>query len=114
MLDKINDSHLGEENCTQRARGIIFRPDLTNDIKKKVLNCPVCLEHKNSDVKEPMLPNQVPNRPWEVVANDLFHWNDTGYVGVVGLYSRYLEVDKLTTDSHSQNQRFLFYAWNFF
>ena len=85
MLDKIHDSHLGVDKCTHRAREIMFWPKMTGDIKDKVLSCPVCLEHRNSNVKEPMIPNEIPDRPWQVVATDLFHWNDTEYVMVVDL-----------------------------
>ncbi|XP_052777918.1 uncharacterized protein K02A2.6-like [Mya arenaria] len=91
MLDKVYDSHLGIEKCTQRARSVMFWPNMTKDIKNKVLNCPICLEHRNSNVKEPMIPNQIPSRPWEVVATDIFHWNDSNYIVVVDLYSRYFE-----------------------
>ncbi|XP_052783396.1 uncharacterized protein K02A2.6-like isoform X1 [Mya arenaria] len=92
MLDKVHDSHLGMiEKCTQRARSVMFWPNMTKDIKNKVLNCPICLEHRNSNVKEPMIPNQIPSRPWEVVATDIFHWNDSNYIVVVDLYSRYFE-----------------------
>ncbi|XP_052814250.1 uncharacterized protein K02A2.6-like [Mya arenaria] len=91
MMDKVHDSHLGIEKCTQRARSVMFWPNMTKDIKNKVLNCPICLEHRDSNVKEPMIPNQIPSRPWDVVATDIFHWNDSNYIVVVDLYSRYYE-----------------------
>ncbi len=63
MLDKIHDSHLGVEKCTQRARSVMFWPNMTKDVKDRVLNCPICLEHRNSNTKEPMILNQIPEGP---------------------------------------------------
>ena len=91
MLDKLHESHLGVEKCLQLARHIMFWPDMTNDIKTKVLNCTICLENRNSNVKEPMVSNDIPSIPWETVATDLFHWNDTNCIVAVDLYSRYFE-----------------------
>ena len=61
MLDKLHESHLGIDKCLQRARDIMFWPCMTDDIKTKVQKCTVCLEHRNSNVKEPMLSNDIQN-----------------------------------------------------
>ena len=68
MLEKIHDSHLDVDKCTHYAREIMFWPNMTGDIKDKVLRCPICLEHRSSKVKKPMIPNDIPDRPWQVVA----------------------------------------------
>ena len=48
------------------------------------------LKHQN-----PVLPHCIPDRPWQVVATDLFTWNNEDYIVTVDYYSRYFELDKL-------------------
>ncbi|MCG7882987.1 MAG: DDE-type integrase/transposase/recombinase, partial [Candidatus Thiodiazotropha endolucinida] len=95
MLEKIHECHLGVEKCTQRARDVLFWPNMTSDIRATVLNCAVCLEHRNANQKEPLKSHNIPDRPWQVVATDLFYWNNTDYIVLVDLYSRFFEVSRL-------------------
>ena len=95
MLEKIHASHLGIEKCTQQAREVLFWPSMTTDIRTTVLDCAICLEHRNANQKEPLYSYKIPDRPWQTVATDLFHWNNVDYVVLVDLYSRYFEVSSL-------------------
>ena len=42
-----------------------------------------------------MMSHEVPERPWQNVATDLFQWKDRHYILVVDYYSRYFEVAQL-------------------
>ena len=44
-------------------------------------------------MKEPMIPSRIPSKPWEIVATDLFTWDQCEYLIIVD--SRYFEVAKL-------------------
>ena len=74
----------------------LFWPNMSSDIRATVLNCDVCLEHKNANQKEPLTSHPIPDRPWQVLSTDIFHWNNTNYIVLVDLYSRYFEVGRLT------------------
>jgi transposase InsO family protein len=39
-----------------------------------------------------MIPHEIPQYPWQIVASDLFEWNGGSYVLVVDYYSRYWEI----------------------
>ena len=39
-----------------------------------------------------MLLYEIPQYPWQIVATDLFLWNDVYYVAVVDYFSRYWEI----------------------
>ncbi|XP_021341363.1 uncharacterized protein K02A2.6-like [Mizuhopecten yessoensis] len=97
MLDLLHSGHMGVEKCRSRAKDIMFWPGLSSDISDLVLNCPTCLELRNSNAKEPMLPREISARPWQIVATDLFAWNDQDFVVVVDYHSRYFEVSKLSS-----------------
>ncbi|VDH98496.1 Hypothetical predicted protein [Mytilus galloprovincialis] len=94
MLDKIHTGHMGVEKCIRRARDVLFWPKMSLDISDMVLKCSVCLERRNSNAKEPLEPHKIPQYPWQVVATDLFYWNND-YIVIVDYYSLYLEVNKL-------------------
>ena len=72
MLDKIHNSHLRVEKCLNRARETVYWPGVCEQIKEKVAKCEICNKYRNCQVKEPLLPHPVPDRPWQVLAADLF------------------------------------------
>jgi len=48
-----------------------------------------------------MLPTPLPTYPWEKVAADLFELKQATYLLVVDYYSRFVEVQKLTSTTSS-------------
>ena len=101
MLDRLHVDHLGEEKTQQRARGIVFWPCMSSDIKQKIANCEVCATHRASNQKEPMIPHELPTRPWQKVATDLFTWEGRQFMVTVDYFSRFFEIDELTTTTSS-------------
>ncbi|XP_035230367.1 uncharacterized protein LOC118202312 [Stegodyphus dumicola] len=45
---------------------------MNKQIEDKISKCPMCNENQNKNIREPMIPNEVPNLPWYKVATDLF------------------------------------------
>ncbi|XP_041867384.1 uncharacterized protein K02A2.6-like [Melanotaenia boesemani] len=95
MLEKIHTGHMGIERSKQRARDALFWPKMGKDITSTVENCPICQERRASNPKEPLIPHQIPERPWQIVASDLFTWKGEEYLLVVDYYSRYFEIERL-------------------
>ena len=95
MLEKIHQSHLGMEKCKRRTRDIMFWPQMNEQIEAVVSKCETCQEYQMSNPKEPMVQAPIPSRPWQMVATDLFMWEQNNYMVVVDYYSRYIEVAKL-------------------
>ena len=99
MTQKVHDSHMGVEKTLQRARDIMFWPRMTADITSHVLNCNVCLQYRKSNTKEPLVSHKIPDRPWQVVGTDVFAWDNKDYLVTVDYFSRYFEVDLLSSTS---------------
>lgn len=72
MLDRIHMGHMGVTKCSQQAREVMFWPGMNKAIEQMVLRCTICQEHLDSNPKEPMIPGPAPERPWEIIATDLF------------------------------------------
>ncbi|XP_053395760.1 uncharacterized protein LOC128555943 [Mercenaria mercenaria] len=96
LLSKLHSSsHMGIEKTISRASDIVFWPRITQEIKDLVLKCPVCLQHRDSNQKEPLVYTQVPEYPWQVVGTDLFEFNGKDFLIVADHYSHYFEVKEL-------------------
>ena len=89
MLDKLHTSHLGEEKTKQRARDVVFWPGINADIEEKVSECEICARHRASNTKEPMISHEIPTRPWQKVATNLFQWENRHFIVTVDYYSRF-------------------------
>ncbi|CAI5671962.1 unnamed protein product [Oreochromis niloticus] len=95
MLERIHTGHMGIERSKQRARDALFWPGMGKDIATTVENCSICQERCAANPIEPLIPHQIPERPWQAVASDLFTWRGRDYLVVVDYYSRYFEVERL-------------------
>ena len=63
-------------------------------------SCPTCMKNSPPPV-QPLLQSELPSHPWERVAADLFQLNNTVYLLVVDYFSRFMEVQKLTSTTSS-------------
>lgn len=75
---------------------------MSEAIVTTVQQCAFCREKKTSQRKEPLMPSELPARPWQKVAIDLFEFRRKNYLAVSDYYSRYLEILHLPTTTSSQ------------
>ena len=92
MLKLIHEGHLGVEKCRARARQVLFWPGMSQDIAETVSKCEICLTHRASQQKEPLLCHKVPQRPWQKLAADIMTWQEKDYLVVVDYFSKYPEI----------------------
>ena len=72
VLNCIHESHLGIEKCKSRARAVVYWPGMSAAIERMVAKCPVCLKYQRENQKEPLLPHEVPQRPWQKLGTNIF------------------------------------------
>ena len=63
-------------------------------IKDLVERCPTCVK-EHTPGKEPLIPTDLPDYPWQKIGSDLFFMNGANYLVVVDYFSRYFETIKL-------------------
>ena len=95
MLDKIHTRHLGEVKCKNRARQVLFWPQMGRDIENIVRKCEACITFRNKQQSEPLQPLPVTTNPWSRVSTDLFEFKNKQYLVCVDSYSGYPEVEEI-------------------
>ena len=101
MLEKVHSNHLGVKKTKQRARDVLFWSEMGTEIHNTVASCPICATKRPSNPKEPLLPHNISSCPWQKIATDIFTWDKKDYLITVDFYSRFFEIDLLTTTTSS-------------
>lgn len=65
---------------------------MNSQIDELVSNCATCLTNSNANPHEALQPHEIPNRPRQRIATDLFEWKGRTHLIIVDHYSRYPEV----------------------
>ena len=94
----IHVGHIGIVKCRNRAKEVMFWPNMHGKIEEMVSNCPICLQFCISNApKELMISHEFPEFRWQVVAADLFQINAEHYHLVLDYHSRYFELEKMSS-----------------
>lgn len=93
-LEAIHSAHQGIEKCRARAKYSVWWPKLSAELQQLVDSCAVCVQNRPKR-SEPLKPSNFPDRPWQIIAMDLFKHNTNWYLLVADFYSRYPEVYQL-------------------
>ena len=64
MVAIIHETHMGTKKSKERARAVMYWPQMTRQIKYISSKCPICARFRNSNKKEPMMPHPLPQEPW--------------------------------------------------
>ena len=96
---KLHASHLGTENCLQRAQETIFWLNMNAESKEMIETCETCCKYKTCHQRVSDT-TQSTSWPWKQVGVDLFELNKKEYLITVD-YSNFCEVDRLTSTTSS-------------
>ena len=99
-LNQIHEGHQGISKCRERAKISVWWPGLSAQIKVMVENCTTCSKYRQQH-PEPLMPTPLPQRPWQLIATDLFILEKVTYLLVGDYYSRYVEVVALPKSTSS-------------
>jgi hypothetical protein len=102
IMSQLHEGHQGIEKTRRLARESVYWVNINSDIKKLCKSCGPCQEYQESNKREPLIPHEVPTRPWQFIASDLFEINHRQYLLTVDRYSQYPLVDAMPTVVSSQ------------
>lgn len=92
LLDELHSAHQGRERTLARARQCLYWPGITRDVENLVKICDKCEFFKSSHAKEPLIQDEIPSRPGEVIAADLFSYANGEFLVITDKYSGWSEV----------------------
>ena len=96
ILGKVHAGHQGIQRCHLRLATSVWWPGVSKEIEQFIKSCPVCMKNTRPHT-EPLLQPALPRHPWEKVAADLFQLKGKSYLVVVNYYSKYVEVQTLSS-----------------
>ena len=97
ILENIHAGHQGVTKSQLLAKSVVYWPALNRNIEQFVQSCETCQNALPSQPHEPLMQHDIPERAWQTVGTDLFHWNNSDYLLIVDYYSKFPYVKKLTT-----------------
>ena len=92
MKDLLHTGHFGIERCKCRARESIYWPGLNGELKDLVSNCSTCLQYRNAQPEEPLIPHNIPTEVWSKVGTDLFSIKNKNYLIVTDYNTKFFDV----------------------
>ena len=95
-----DDGHQGIVKCCVRARQSVWWPGMSSDVDSHITQCPTCAECRPNP-PEALSPSISPRLPWEKVACDLCDHNGKQFLILVDYFSRYIEVEQLSSTTYS-------------
>lgn len=98
-LQYIHSGHQGIVKSRERAKMSVWWLGLSSQIERLVKNCPQCVENR-TNIKEPFLKDNLPERPWQKIAVDLFKYK-TWFLIITDYFSKYFEVFELSSLSEA-------------
>ena len=101
MLALLHESHQGIKKSTARAREVMYWPGISRDIEDTITRCRKCSEWRRNNQKEPLIPHEVPGRPWQKLGADIFEIRGKNYLCVVDYYSKFPEINLLSFKTSS-------------
>ena len=89
FLARLHQPHQGVKKTRLRARNCVYWPGINEDIETTVKGCEACQENQKSQPREPMMPHEVPQGPWEVLITDLFHFDGENHLMLTDYFSKF-------------------------
>ena len=116
VIEQIHQkSHLGINKCINRLKDVFFWSGMAAQIKDIISQCVICNEFRGAQQKEPMIPHEIPTKPWEICANHLFELDKETYIVIADYYLKCFEVKKIASSSSKTVINVLkdfFQVWN--
>ena len=72
IKQKLHRSHGGIQSCLRRAREVVYWPGMTKELTDYIQQCETCNTYSSEQQRQPLIPHEIPERPWQRVACDIF------------------------------------------
>ena len=98
VKERLHSAPLGYDSMMRRARGLVFLPSMSREIKQLADSCEICLEAKPRNQKETLIQHVPSDEPWEKIGVDLFTIANRDYLVTVDYFSNFWEISSFADD----------------
>lgn len=99
---QLHSAHSGYDAMMRRARGTVYWPNISADVKQMADNCEACQELKPRTSKLLLNQHDDGHTPWNKIGMDLFEIKSRNYLVTIDYFSNYIEIDYLSKTSSAQ------------
>jgi len=103
LLERIHLGHQGQTRCKSLARKSVYWLHMNQDIDEMVRRCETCLTRRSLPKKEPLQPDNVPDRPWQRISVDKLYVKGREYQIITDYFSKFVELEILPRNPNSKN-----------
>ena len=103
MVLNLHAANQGETSMLGRARQIMYWPGMDRDVKIHCERCSDCRENAPSLPKEPFIPTEAPDYPFQQVVSDLFEINGSHYLVYIDRLTAFAELAHYTAAPSSSH-----------
>ena len=98
---RLHSAHLGKDSMLRRARELVYWPGMAADITQMAESCETCQKASPRQAKEPLMPHERGEHPFQKAGVDLFSIANRNYLVLVDYLSGFWEVDFLPSTNTS-------------
>jgi hypothetical protein len=102
ILKRLHSSHFGIEKTRHLSRESCYWPNINKDIEVMCKECELCQEYQRGNKREPMIPYEIPSKPWQMIATDLFEIQGRQFLIISDKYSKFPLVDEIPQPTTSE------------
>ena len=105
-MQLLHEEHMDITKTLLKAKEIFYWPGLTNEVIQFINRCSVCERFAASNIKEPLIPHELPSLPFQKLGIDIMTCDGADYLIVIDYFSKWLDILKLRfkTSKEIQNK----------
>jgi transposase InsO family protein len=102
ILSKLHTAHLGVNKTIYRAKQTVYWPGMSKSIEDLISACQPCQKNASTPKTQPLAVTTIPPHPYHTVGTDLFSFEGDDYLLTVDYYSKWINIDKLSSTTSAQ------------
>ena len=91
MKETLHTGHSGIERCKRRARDTLYWPGINAHLEDCVASCTTCMEYRNQQQKEKLIPHDIPSEVWSKVGTHLLTLRNKDYLIIADYNTKFFE-----------------------
>ena len=92
VADCLHSGHQGVDSMLRRARQAVYWPGMEGDLQFQRSKCATCNVHAPSQQREPLMPSDPPDYPFQKTAADFFQIDNRFYLAYADRLTGWLEL----------------------